>query len=76
MSLLMKQMRSDVPSDGLIPRSQGEQLFQEMLDGEYATQMSRSKGIGLADMLYRQMNMQAGAAGQIKNAPTCLDKII
>jgi len=52
---IMKEMRSSLPSDGIIPRSEGEKTFQEMLDGEYAAQMSRTNSVGLASVLYSQL---------------------
>lgn len=53
---MLSTMRSNVPSDGLVPRSQGEQIFQQMLDGEYAMQMARTKTTGLAAGIYQQMS--------------------
>lgn len=52
---MFKSMRDSEPEDGLFPKGQGEQVFQEMLDGEYARGVSRMNPNGLAATLYRQM---------------------
>lgn len=52
---LLKTVHENQPEDGLIPRGDGEQYFQEMLDGEYAKHISRSNPAGVAAMLYQQM---------------------
>ena len=54
-SQLLREMRASIPDDGLIPRGEGEALFQEMLDGEYAKTIARTSPTGLAALLYRQL---------------------
>ena len=61
-SQMLKEMRASVPDDGFMPRSQGEQIFQEMLDGEYAKTMSLSDTRGLATQLYRQLTGKGSSA--------------
>ncbi|HEX2951304.1 MAG TPA: rod-binding protein [Armatimonadota bacterium] len=56
LSQLFSTMRASIPEDGLLPRSQGEKIFQEMLDGEYTKEISRSQSIGIASLLYRQLS--------------------
>ncbi len=58
---LWKEMRSTLSNDGLIPKSQGEEIFQEMLDAEYAKEATNNEGIGLAKMLYEQLRHQTTA---------------
>jgi len=55
LSAMFKSIRENDATDGLIPKGQGEQLFQEMLDGEHARTVSRMNPQGLAATLYRQM---------------------
>ena len=55
---MLKEMRNSVPDNGLIPRSNGEKIFQEALDGEYAASMSRTQSMGLATSLYSQLRQQ------------------
>lgn len=52
---MFKSMRRETAEGGLVPKGQGEQLFQDMLDGEHARTVSRMNPQGLAATLYRQM---------------------
>lgn len=53
---LFKEMRSTIQPGGLIEKSQGEEIFQDMLDEEYSKNASKGNGIGLANMLYKQLS--------------------
>lgn len=55
---MISQMRSSIPKSGFLGQSNGEKLFQDMLDEKYAAKISKAGGIGLADMLYRQLSEQ------------------
>ncbi len=65
---LLREMRSSIPDDGLIPRGEGETMFQELLDGEYARIVGRTSTTGLAAMLYRQLSRDAAPAPAEKPA--------
>jgi len=52
---MFKSMRKTVPDGGLVKKGNGEEMYREMLDMEVASNLSRSKGIGLGDALYRQL---------------------
>ena len=41
---------------GLIEKSRGEEIFEEMLDDEYSKLAANGRGMGLADMLYKQLS--------------------
>lgn len=43
-------------------KGKNETTFQEMLDGQYASDIAGSKGIGLADMLVKQLENTVGNA--------------
>lgn len=53
LGLLLKEMRATVPTDPLT--SHGEEIFRSFLDDELAKTAAQAGGIGLADMLYRQL---------------------
>jgi len=55
---MLSAMRSTVPENELIPEGQGEKVFKTMLDQEYSSQMSKAGGIGLADILYKQLSRE------------------
>lgn len=55
--MMYKEMRKTVHSEnGPLPKSNAEQIFQEMLDEEYSKASAKSGGIGLADMMYKQLS--------------------
>jgi Rod binding domain-containing protein len=54
-SQLMKSMRATVPESQLMGVDGGQQLFREMLDQELANRVAEAGGIGIGEMLYRQL---------------------
>ena len=52
---LLSSMRSTVPKEGLLD-SFAKNSFDEMMDEELAKEVSRQKGIGLSDMIYRDLS--------------------
>lgn len=52
---LFKEMKSTVNEGGLIPKSQGEEVFEEMLHEQYSKEASKGQGIGIAQMMYKQL---------------------
>ncbi len=59
--MMLKSMRDAVGTDPLFGSDQ-EKMYQGMFDDQLAIQMSRGKGLGLADMLMRQLQ-KMGVAG-------------
>lgn len=60
---LFRQMRATVPRETPEGGSAG-QIYGEMRDAEVARSLSRGRGIGLADVLYRQMVRRLADAGE------------
>lgn len=58
MQTLLKTMRTShsVLSEDSPFRSYAQDTFQEMLDGQYAMEMSKNDGVGLAKMLAKQLS--------------------
>jgi flagellar protein FlgJ len=56
---LFARMRATVPRSELSGGGQAEALYTEMLDGELARSMAQGRGIGLAEMMYRQIMEKA-----------------
>jgi flagellar protein FlgJ len=52
---LFKAMRKTVPESGLFEKNTSTETFQDMLDQEIASKISRKQSVGLADQMYRQM---------------------
>jgi flagellar protein FlgJ len=51
---LVREMRKSVPRSELFGNRDSEQMFEELLDGEYARHMVRRGGLGIADLLMAQ----------------------
>ncbi|MET0282584.1 MAG: glucosaminidase domain-containing protein [Steroidobacteraceae bacterium] len=59
-TMMLKSMRSASMGDPMFDSSQGE-FYQEMFDQQLAMQLSKGRGMGLSDMLVRQLMQGAGA---------------
>lgn len=76
MNMLMKSMRDATPHDGMFDSEQ-TRMYTSMLD-QQLTQKLASRGIGLADMMVRQLSRSAdaaaadGATSEGKTAPAGL----
>ena len=60
---LFKEMRNTVPENGFIPKGSAEKMYTAMLDTHMAEDLSRKGGIGLADVIYRQLTESADDSG-------------
>ena len=64
--MMLKSMRDTVGTDPLFG-SDAEKSYQGMYDDQLALQLSKGKGIGLSDMLVRQLQrLGAGRRGQAR----------
>jgi flagellar protein FlgJ len=52
---MLKSMRSTVPDDGLLEKDNSRDIFDDLFDQEIATQIARTEGVGIGDMLFRQL---------------------
>lgn len=59
-SIMLKAMRSTVPEGSAIPTNMGEKIFTEMLDGEYSKMMTGRNSLGLADMIFKEIERSEG----------------
>ncbi len=70
LNLLMTQMRRTVPKSKLMGEgSNAEEIMRSMLDSETTKNMAKAGGIGLADMLYRQLSPNANKTVYKGQAP-------
>lgn len=56
LGMMYKAMRQTVPEDKLFGESNGQKIFQDMRDEELMKSVAETGGIGLADMMYRQLS--------------------
>lgn len=60
---MWQQMRNTVPKEGMF-KSREEKMWQGMYDQELSVKMAQSGGIGLSDMLYKQLSEKLGEASR------------
>ena len=57
LNMMFREMRRSIGNEhSFLPQSNAERIFQEMLDEERARAAANSGGIGLADMMFRQLS--------------------
>ncbi len=66
---MLKSMREASLGDPIFGDSNQHELYQDMMDKQLALEMAGSGGIGLADVLVRQLGGEATAAEAAKVAP-------
>lgn len=55
LSIMFKEMKKTVPEDGLIEKSTGTRIFEDMYTEELSKEVANTdEGLGIADMLYEQ----------------------
>lgn len=59
--MMLKSMRDTVPEGGLFSES-GQKMYQDMLDSQLSVSMSEHQGIGLAEVIAKQLARQQGPA--------------
>ena len=55
MKMIYKQMKSSVIKSNFMPGSNAKDMFDSMLDDKLAEESSKAGGIGLGEMLFKQM---------------------
>lgn len=55
LSQMVEQMFTDIKTDGYFGGGQGEKMFRSMLSQEYGREMAEKGGIGIADMVQKEI---------------------
>lgn len=55
-NMMFKQMRSTVWKSQLMGGGYAEDMYEDMLYEKYAEEASKNKGIGIGDILYKQLS--------------------
>ena len=58
LNMMYRQMRATVPKDSLFGESNALKIFQDMRDDELMKNVAAGGGIGIADMMYKQLQPQ------------------
>jgi flagellar protein FlgJ len=67
LDMMLKSMRSTVPSEDM---GHAEQMYREMLDGEYSKEMSKSQDFGIQKMVYDWITQSAGEEPPLSSKET------
>jgi flagellar protein FlgJ len=68
MNMMLKSMRDATPQEGMFDNEQTK-MFTSMLDQQLSQSLGGSHGIGLADMMVKQLGRQANISEQTENFP-------
>ncbi len=60
---LLKNMRGEMPTDGLGFGGRGEETFRELLDDEMGNQVGRGACYGLSELIHQSLVRRQGLAG-------------
>ena len=55
---MLKTMRNTSVNTEIFKKSEGEKVFQSLLDEQYAKVSAKSGRLGLGDMIYRQLTLK------------------
>jgi flagellar protein FlgJ len=70
LNMMYKQMRATVPTDTLFGESNAKKIYQEMHDEKLMDSIADGGGVGLADMLYKQLSREASAKSNLIDKAT------
>lgn len=65
LQILYKQMKATVPEAGLVEKSSARTMFEDMLD-ETLMEKGSHRGMGISDMMYKQLSTQMDKAYKIQ----------
>jgi flagellar protein FlgJ len=55
---MLQQMRRTIPESDLVPKSYASKIYEDLLDDEMSKKFAGLGGIGLADMMYKQIKRE------------------
>ena len=67
LNMMYRQMRATVPENTLFGESNALKIFQDMRDDELMKNVAASGGIGIADMMYKQLKPQVESRNAAQN---------
>lgn len=67
LNMMYKDMKATVPKSDLIPEDPGKDIFDSMLNDKLVDEAAKSGGLGLADVLYKQLSKQYKPAHKPEN---------
>jgi flagellar protein FlgJ len=68
-SYMLKSMRKTIFEDGLFGKSHESKIFKSMFDENLALGVSRSRGIGLGEMLFERLKVKEPGPAGLREGP-------
>jgi peptidoglycan hydrolase FlgJ len=66
LNMMLQSMRDTVPKSDLLGQDKGREMFEGMLDQEITKNMAKAGGVGLADMMFRQLTINQTNPASVK----------
>lgn len=57
LNMMLQSMRATVPKSDFLGQNKGREMFESLLDQEVTKDMAKAGGVGLADMMFKQMTL-------------------
>jgi len=67
-NMMFKQMRNTIQKSELMGGGYAEGMYEDMLYEKYAEEVSKNKGIGIGDILYKQLSKNLDRESGAKDA--------
>lgn len=68
--MVFKNMRSTVPENALLEKSQAQSIFEGMLDEELSKKVAGANGMGIADLMFNQLQKKYGPKEAAEEVPS------
>lgn len=75
-NMMMKTMRqaSAIEGDEIVEKSQGREIFEGMLDDELSKKVATGGGIGIANLMYKQLKKYTDSPADQAEKPPVIDE--
>lgn len=67
LNMMYKEMKATIPNSDLLGHDFSKDVFESMMDEKLMEEASKGRGIGLADMLYKQLSERLKSVYKIDN---------
>lgn len=64
---ILKSGRNSLPGNSLFDKSNESQIYKSMMDERLAITVSEAKGLGIGDLLYKQLEKIQENSGSVKH---------
>ncbi|MBW1980677.1 MAG: rod-binding protein [Deltaproteobacteria bacterium] len=72
---IVRGLRKTISKCELFHGGQGEEMFQDFLDQEFCRGIARGSGLGLAELMYKQLSPAVEQTGEKEPQPASLPRL-